>query len=182
MNIIKHMLYIGLLFIGYNAHAMYSFSLSSASSSSSSSEEERMDLALQGDITDKYSQPHDSLEEESMNLDLQVDIIDRYSQLRGYLKFTANEEAAKLSDEEHQIEFLAAVNSEETREELLMQATYDVAAFRLIPSNQLKNTGIQHTSPQKPKPNKTLPSSRASTRRKKPSTNTPTAKRQLDFD
>jgi hypothetical protein len=68
------------------------------------------------------------------------------------------EAAAQIEDNAQREAFLNLAYSEETYQKVIAQAKTEFAASQLMPSTMHNTNGIQHTSPQKPKPSKTLPS------------------------
>lgn len=112
---------------------------------------------------------------------IQREIHNRYMELVSDFNNEVSTAALSIEDPEQLEAFLARAYSPETQEILRKQAEADIAGTRLAERSTFGKSGMHHTSPEKPKPSKTLPSSRTTQRKKSP-TNTPPAKRQLDFD
>lgn len=112
---------------------------------------------------------------------IQREIHNRYVELVNDFNNEVSTAALGINDPEELQAFLARAYSPATQEILKQQAEADVAGLRLAERSTFGKSGMHHTSPEKPKYKKTLPSSRT-TQRKKSTQNTPTAKRQLDFD
>lgn len=112
---------------------------------------------------------------------IKKEIENRYNELLIDFNNEVNEASLGIEDPEQLRAFLDLAYSPETQQKLRRQAEADVAASRLV-KDSLERSKKQHTSPEKPKFKKTLPSSRTSTRRKGQAENTPTINRPLNFD